>query len=352
VAAYGFILMLRRTMPGAAACWLGAAIVFAVTLLAFPRYLDSIIAFGSGGSNFPIYPNLHNMCVVAASLVTLPRLIASALGDPAEKRSPLALALAVGGGMLLPVAFGRCDPGHVTVNSVIPVLMMFPAAAGAGKVAFRVWTAVYAALFVILLQVSYWKEYAGNYAYGIQMHEYYSAHPDLVAAWKAKWDALRLSSPGGGNLRWSKVLPYPIELEQLTSKGRVLLTSGNEGNLWLARFLLLQKQPAREYFQAYSQGAATPAQIESKVQEDQAYLYLMMPESVLGPLSGPINLDAYQQGTNAFLSKLLLFPVNSEVKHSPYLPDTEYARRILNDYKPIGRYSGYVILERNAAPTP
>ena len=361
VAAYGFVLMLRRSIAEAAGCWLAAVVIFAATLLVFPGYLDSVFAFGSGGDNFPIYPNLHNVCVVIISLITLPRLIASALANPAEKRAPLALALAVGGGMLLPVAFGRCDPGHVAYNSMIPVLMMFPAAAAAGKAALRLWTGAYAALFVILLQISYWNHYTGNYAYGIQMHGFYQAHPDLVASWKAKWNALRLSVPGGENLQWSKVLYYPVELEQLTSKGRVLLTSGNESNLWLARFLLLQKEPPREYFDAYSQGASAPAQIARKVREDLAYQYLIVPESAMAPLSGSIDLGAYQRWTTAFMSKLFLFPVSwvsSEVKHSPYLPDTEYARRILVDYKPIGPYKpywpgiSYVVLARKAAVNP
>jgi hypothetical protein len=346
VAAYGFILMLRRWFAGAAACLLGAGIVFAATLLGYHGYLDSVFAFGSGGGNFPIYPNLHNICLVVISLITLSPLIASALANPTEKRAPLALALAVGGGMLLPVAFGRCDPGHVIANSVIPALMMFPAAAG--KVAFRIWISVFALLSVILYQVSYWTVYTGNFTYGIQWHEFYQTHPEQVATWKAKWDALRLSTPGGAALHWSKVLPFPEELEQLTSKGRVLLTNSSEGNLWLARFLLLQKQPPREYFDAYSQGASTPAQIERKVKEDRVYQFLIVPQSAITPLSGTIDLGAYQQGTSSFLSKLFLFPVNSEVKNSPYLPDTEYARRILGYFEPMGRYNSYVILRRKA----
>ena len=357
VMAYGFVLMLRRSVPGVAACVAGATLVFAGTLLVFPGYLDSVFAFGSGGSNFPIYPNLHNICLVTTTLITLSPLIASGLANPGEKRAPLALALAVAGGMLLPVAFGRCDPGHVILNSVIPALMMFPAAASAGKAAFRVWASVYAVLSVILFQVSWWSMYVANFASGIQMHEFYRTNPDQVASWTKKWDALRLSTPRGKELHWSKVLPFPEELEQLTSRGRVLLAAGNEGNLWLARFLFLQKEPPREYFDAYSQGASTPAQIERKVQEDRTYQFLIVPQGAISPLAGPIDLGAYQHGTSTFLSKLFLFPVNSEVKNSPYLPETEYARRILfyydflkDDAGKIQPYSAYFILRKKAAP--
>ena len=347
VASYAFVLVLRRSIAGAAACFLGAVIVFAATLFVFPGYLDSVFAFGSGGGNFPIYPNLNNLCMVAMSLIVLPPLIVSAVTNSEEKKSPLALSLAVGGGMLLPAAFGRCDPGHVGINGAILIIMMFPAAAAAGKMAFRIWMGVYAIIWMVLLEYSYWTQYIPNFTSAESMHDYYQAHPDQVAAWKAKWSALLLSSPHGKDLHWSKVLPFPEGLDQLTSKGRVLLTSSNEGNLWLARYLLLQRDPPREYFHAYSQGASTPAQIETKVQQDRAYQFLIAPESVVGLVGHKIDPAAYQEGTDSFLSRILFFPVTSEVKNSPYLPDTEYAARMLNYYKIIGRYESYLILEQN-----
>ncbi|MGA3172240.1 MAG: hypothetical protein ABSE62_14640 [Chthoniobacteraceae bacterium] len=348
VCAYGFILLLRRTIPAALACWLGAGIPFALIMMAFPGYLYSVFAFGSGTDNFPIYPDMHNLCLIGASLITLPPLIAAALANPREEKAPFALAFAVAVGMLLPAAFGRCDPGHVTSNTFNVALLMFAATAAAGKIAFRIWTGVYAVLFVILSQISYWNQYVPNFRYGIAMHDFYEQHPDMVAGWKAKWDALRLSMPHGSNLHWSKVLMYPQELEALTSKGGVLLTSGNEGNLWLARFLLLQNPPSREYFDAYTQGAATPAQIDQKVREDRAYEFLIVPQGVMDGM-GNIDLDAYKRGEDSFLSKLFLFPVDCTIKNRPYLPDSVYARRVLDYYKPIARFSSYIILERKAA---
>jgi len=350
VASYAFIHLLRRAIPTAAACLAGAVLVFAATLFVFPGYLDSVFAFGSGGSNFPIFPNIHNVCMVAMSLIVLPPLITSALSDPAEGRAPLALALAVGGGMLLPASFGRCDPGHVAINGMAIIFLMFPAAAAAGKIAFRTWLAVYAVVWVLLIQYSYWTQYIPNFKYAITMHEYFQDHPETISDWKKKWDALRLSVPYGKNLRWSKVLPFPAELQQLTSKGSVLLTNGNEGNLWLARFLLLQNPPPREYFDAYSQGAATSAQIDTKLRQDRAYQYLVMPQSDYSLVGRKIDPALYQRGTDAMLSNLLFFPVSSAPKNQPYLPDTEFAARTLSYYKPLGQYSGYVVLQRDPAP--
>jgi hypothetical protein len=352
VFAYGFILLLRRSVSGALTCWLGATLIFAGTLLTFPGYLDSILDFTAGENNFPIYPDLDNLCMVAVSLLTLPPLIASALVNPAQKKAPFALAVAVGGGMLLPVAFGRCDPGHVTYNSLILALVMFPATASIGRIAYRIWIGVFAVLYVILNQVSYWNTYVVNFAEGIRLHDYYRAHPDLVASWKAKWDQLRLSTPHGSDLHWSKVLPYPDGLDQITSKGEVLMTGNCEGNMWLSRYLLLQKVPAHEYFDAFGLGASTPGQIDRRVREDMTYQFLMVPEQIVGLVNGKVNLDYYQQWITTFLSKLFLYPVTSKIKYSPFFPDAEYARRLLVSYKPIGRYQSFIVLEKQDAAPP
>jgi hypothetical protein len=124
------------------------------------------------------------------------------------------------------------------------------------------------------------------------------------------------------------------------------LTSGNEGNLWLARYLLLQKDPPREYFHAYSQGVSTAAQIERKVEQDRAYQFLIVPENNVALVGRKIDLAAYSQGTDSFLSRLLFFPVTSEAKNMPYLPDTEYAAQMLNYYKILGRFNEYLVLEK------
>lgn len=346
VAAYGFILLLRCSFGLGAACSLGAFGAAALVLRLFPDYLLSVFAFASGGSNFPIYPDLHNLTLVGISLFIIPALIAPALFSPSEKRAPLAAALGVAGGMLLPAAFGRSDPGHVFYNGLTPIIMMFPATAALGSVCLRRWALWYVVLFVIALQFSYWSHYYGNYMNAIGMHRLYLQNPELVNAWKEKWDSLKASCPNGQNLHWSKVQPFPEELLKFSEKGPVLLTSGNEGNYWLARFLLLQEKLPRDYFLAYSQGAATPAQIEQKVRESSAYEFLITPEFVFAPLAGPMNLDAYSQGVRAFLTKLLLFPVNSRAIRQPYFPDADYSTRMLDRFAPVAKFNGYIIFQK------
>ena len=317
-----------------------------MVLRIFPDYLLSVFAFASGGSNFPIYPDLHNLTLVGLSLFIIPALIAPALSNPSEKRAPLAAALGVAGGMLLPAAFGRSDPGHVYYNGLTPIILMFPAAAALGAAWFRRWALWYMAMFVVALQFSYWSYYYGNYMNAIGMHGFYRQNPEMVNTWKAQWDQLKEKSPCGQKLHWSKVQPFPEELLKFSEKGPMLLTSGSEGNYWLARFLILQGMMPPDYFPAYSQGAATPEQIEKRMTQSDSYEFLITPESVYGPLAGPINLDAYSQGVSAFLSKLLLFPVNSQAIRPPYFPDTEYSARMMDRFDPAAKFNGYLILQK------
>ena len=348
VAGYGVALWLRRSIPLALVCWAGAIVTFAATLLVFPGYLQSILDISSGTNTFPIYPSFHNLLMVAVVLIIIPALIISALGSPNEARAPLTLALAIGGGMMLPAAFSRCDPGHVMINSTIPTLMMFPAALTVGRKTFWSWTAVYVAGFPLFVQLQYWSPtcYLGNFKIGIQQHQFYRQHPEVVAAWKAKWDALLAANPYGKSLHWSNVLPFPEELDQFTSKGTMVLTTSSEWNAAIARYLLLQRKPPFEYFDAYSLGAVTPSEIQTKVQQESAYPFLLVPNSVLAPLGGKIDMNAYRKGEDAALTSMIMFPVDSVPKNVPYFPDTEFIRKMLNDYKPVARYQNYYIFAK------
>jgi hypothetical protein len=346
VAAYGLILLLRFSISLGISCFLGVIVAVVLVLRVSPNYLLSVFAFASGGSNFPIYPNLHNLTIVGLSLFIIPALIAPALSNPSEKRSPLVAALGVAGGMLLPAAFGRADPGHVYINGLVPIIIMFSATAAMGAEWFRRWTLWYVAMFVVALQFSYWSHYYGQYMNAIGMHEFYRQNPEMLSAWKAQWDRLKEACPNGQNLHWSKVQPFPEELLKFSGKGPMLLTSGNEGNYWLARFLILQGMMPPDYFHAYSQGAATSEQIEKRMTQSDSYELLITPESVYGPLAGPINLDAYSQGVSKFLSKLLLFPVNSQAIRPPYFPDTEYSARMMDRFDPVAKFNGYLILQK------
>jgi len=352
IIAYSVPLWAARRRGDALAICAGCLAVNAVMLLTVPDYLLSVLAFASGGSNFPIYPNLHNLALVGMAIYAIPRLLAAVFHEPSDRRSGLAMGLAVGGGMMLPAALGRCDPGHVFINTTVLAALMFAAAWDMGRRAWVAWAALYALLFIVMLQYSYWSHYYGNYVVASQMRQFYQTNPAVVGKWKQKWDRMRQANPRGADLHWSSVLFFPEELESLAEQGEIVLVTGNEWNLFLARFLVLQKIRSPDYFHAYSQGAVTPSQMNQKVKESLTARFLLIPAAVLAPLQGDIDLKAYESGVHGFLSQLLLFPVRSVVRRAPYLPDTLIAKRLLEYFEPIGQYQNYVVLKRKPGVTP
>lgn len=328
------------------AIWLGCLAVNGAMLLFFPAYLLSVVAFASGGANFPIYPNLHNLVLVGISVCIFPRLIAAALRNPSDRRACLSIALAVGGGMMLPAALGRCDPGHVFINTTVPATIMFAAAWAHSRRTFIGWTVLHVVTFFVLLQLSYWSHYSGNYVVASQMRQFYDTNPAAVAEWGEKWLRLKQSRPQGPSLHWSSVLPFPEELDEVTRQGTVMLIAGDEWNYFLARYLHLQAKILPDYFHAYSQGAVTPSQMDRKIEESLAARFLLIPVGVLAPLQGKIDLAAYERSVQEFMSRLLLFPVRSPVRRAPYLPNTVIAKRLLEHFEPIGQYRDYVVLKK------
>lgn len=359
IAAYAFGLgVLQKRARVAASCVAGAAVAVAGTLLVFPEYFLTVVAFAGGLGNLPVYPNLQNLLVVAASVFVFPSLIASALRDHADPRSPLALGLAVGGGLLLVGAFGRADPGHVFANGMIPLLLMFAVAARCGPVMQRMWPVVYVFVEIVLLQIAHWWTFYGVVSTAIQMRRLYDANPGLVAAWREQWNARRAAHPLGGRLHWDSVLPYPADLDEITSRGTVLQTGASEWNLWLGRYLLLQRETPQDFFTPWLMTACTPEQIERRLQDLRKARYLLVPEgdfALAEAGDGSINLETYERQLDRWLAVTMAFPVRSKVRFAPYVPDALQVKTLMTDYKSIGRfqffiYMPFILLERQGGP--
>lgn len=346
IVAYGVPLWMAGRRPEAVAIGVGCVAMNAVATLILPEYFLSVLAFASGGDNYPIYPNVHNVIAVAMSLYVLPGMLSAALTACSDRRAPLAMGLAVGGGMMLPAALGKCDPTHVFANATTITTIMFAAARLLGRRAWGTWLATYIVAFIFLIQYFYWLLYWGNYVVAGQMRKFYDQNPTVVAGWRERWDRLRRERPQGASFHWSSVLPFPEELDRFAAEGPILLTAGNEWNYFLMRYLNLQRTVPADYYSAYSQGAVTPKQIDRKIRDSLAAEFLLLPANIVGLARGDIDMAAYERGLHANLSRLLLFPVRSPVRRQPYFPDAVITRRLLKYFEPIAEYQGYVILKK------
>jgi hypothetical protein len=352
VCGYAFgAAVLQKRVALAASSLTGSVAAVAGTLFVFPEYFLTVVAFAGGFGNLPVYPNLSNLLLVAASMCVFPSLIASALRNPADPRAPLALGLAAGGGLLLVGCFGRADPWHVFANGMVPLLFMFAVAVRCGPLMQRLWPLAYVLVEIILLQISHWWCNYGTLNTAIQLRRFYDANPQVVAEWREQWDARRASHPLGSKLYWDSVLPYPRDLDQITARGVVIQTGASEWNLWLGRYLLLQRELPKDFYTPWLLTACGSEQIEQRLGDLRKAKYLLVPENDFAATEAAIDQKAYEQFLHRWLGGLLLYPVNSKVRIAPYLPDSIQIKAISDEYKPIGRfqffmYMPFVLLER------
>lgn len=349
--AYAFGLGLQKHFRAAICCISGMALAIAGIVFVFPTYFLTVMAFSGGVFNLPVYPNAHNVLLVTAAVVVLPALIASALKNRSDSRCPLALGLATGGGIMLVGAFGRAAPFHVSCNGVVSLMMLFAATASRGRLYRGSYTALYAVVQIVLLQVSWWAGSYGTLSTALQMRKIYDENPQLVSAWKDKWAALLARHPSGRNFHWSSVLPYPEELDLIARRGSIIQTNGGEWNLWLGRYLLLQPDAPKEFFHCWTQGADTPSQIESRIQECKAATFLLVPEYDLASVMQPVDQEACGRHMARSLSPIMVFPVSSKVRFAPFSPTAVITEQLLTTHKPVGRfqffiYGSFILMER------
>lgn len=348
ICAFGVPLWMAGRRTEAVAIALGCVVLNLVAVMVLPDYFLGVLAFASGGDNYPIYPGVHNLIMVGSSLYVFPGVIAAAFVGPSDRRAPLAMALAVGGGMMLPAALGKCDPTHVFSNGTTLITLMFAAARALDRRAMIAWTATYVFAFIILIQYFYWLLYWNNYVAAWQMRKFYDDNPAVVDEWREKWNQMRRGREQGARMHWSSVLPFPEALDRFTNEGPALLVAGNEWNFFLARYLNLQQNPPPDYFSAYSQGAVTPSQIDRKIRDSLAAKFLLIPVGIFSLTQGDINIADYERGLQANLSRLLLFPVRSRIRNKPYIPDAVIAKRLLEYFEPVAQFENYVVLKKKS----
>jgi hypothetical protein len=310
--------------------------------LSFPGYLYGVLSFSSGANNFPIYPDLVNLLLLGAALLIIPGLLSSAWRGKADGRALLGAALAAAGLLLLPASLGRCDPGHVAINGFIIFVLMFAAMASFGRVFLNVWMAIFAVVFVLMGQLSYWDGYRGLYAQVFQIRDAYAANPALIQQWQEAWGFQR-SWSASTHLDWRKTVPFPSGLEDLVKDKKVGIPFG--ADIGIERLLKLQNKFGIIYHESPIPEWYAPKDIERAARECAAFDLLLVPDSISKQASGSIDMESYRRGISDFLSGLMLYPVHSVLKNSPYIPEVELAQTLLPKCDEVGRFPGYVVLK-------
>ena len=318
-----------------------------VTAFWFPRpYFDSMLSFGKGGANFPVLPTMHILSFLAVAIWAYPRLGLIAVREKSAA-GPFCAAFAVLCGLFILPATGRCDPGHVWINSM-GIFIVALAAMSWMKSRWQYGLlGAYIIIYPITLQISFWDHYDGQIE-GVlsvrHMLQNYSYHPDNYAG----------LPPGAPlpRIHYSKLLPMSPELNDFP-KAKIGMPLGDDEAV--QRYLALTGRNVPEYHIAPFGDFFDASSFDRKYQDLKAMKYVFVPMDYLNYLmpSTPF-LDARQAQLQAqadckFLSSLLIFPVDLPLVHPLLHSDGTIMKRIQKEYNLVKQYPNGVLLKRKDA---
>ena len=341
--AHASIAVFSNKISRALATVVALIVCFGAMSLCFGGYLYGVRSFSSGANNFPIFANVTNLVLFFSALIVIPGLLSSSWTGRCDRRASLAAAIAGSALMLLPASFGRCDPGHVIINGLMILLMMFAVTSTADKRLLYAWMAIFALVVVCMGQISYWNGYRALFDQAFQIQSAYAANPQLLQQWKEEWRFQQSWSPMNGRLNWRKTVPFPSGLEDFVRGKKVGIPFG--ADVGIERLLKLQIEFGIIYHESPIPEWYAPKDVERAVRECLSFDLLLIPESIVQQSSGNIDIPSYKKQISEWLSDLLLYPVRCDLKKPPYIPELDLARALLAACDPAGKLPGYVLMK-------
>ena len=316
-----------------------------VAVLLFPRpYFDSMLSFGEGGANFPIFPTIHILAFLAAAIWVLPRLGIIAVRDKLAN-GPFCAGLAFLFGLLIVPATGRCDPGHIWINSLGLLTVALAAVSWLRpKWRYTLW-GLYFVIFPLTCDISFWDHYQQPIDGALAIR-----HELLTIPYSP--DNYAHLAPGAPlpPIHYSKLLPMN-GLDNLP-KVKIGLPLGD--NETIERYLKLNGRDIPEYHIPPYGDVFGAADLEDIYKDLRSMEYVFVPTLYLNYIHPPnpaLQMRAQGEADCKFLSSLLLFPVDLEPVHPLFQPDADIIRRIAQEYVPYKQYQSGVLLKRkDAAP--
>jgi hypothetical protein len=315
------------------------ASLFATTRLYPAAYFDSIMSFGKGGANFPIFPTVHILAFLGTAIWVFPRLGIIAVREKSPN-APFCAALAFLCGMLILPATGRCDPGHIWINSLAILIVALAAASWLQpKWKYTIW-GIYFLVFPVFLEVSLFDNYKDPVegALGIR-HELADVSYDS--------DNYAHLAPGSPlpPIHYSKLLPM-AGLDGLP-KVKIGLPLGD--NETLERYLKLNGRYIPEYHIDPYGDVFGPADLQVKYHDLLKMQYIFVPTHYLAylrPVNPTLQAQAQADADSKFLSGLLVFPVDLPSVHMLFDPAADTMRHIATEYALVKQYQSGVLLKR------
>jgi len=352
VTAFACVLAMRRDWPGVMACVFSVIVAVTVVQYSFPNYLSGLKAFAAGAMNFPIYPNLHNVLVAGVATYVMSKLAVAVFVDPQAEKAPFAAAIGGASALLLAPSLGRCDPGHVMINSLMMWLLMFPASIGFGRQGERAYLVTFAIAFVLFNQFSYWGHYWPNFKQGMAIAEFYDKNPATIWAWREAWEKRKNDTAAGSRLNWKRTVPFPewADKEEMLRKGVALPLGGDIG---LDRYVKLQPGFRPPHHPVPKPDIHGPVDSERAAADVFLMPVAILPEwaAAAAQANQPLDRRAYERQISDFLSGLMVYPVSCVAVHEPFVPEIDLCRRVLANSDVVAAGSGVVVVKTKASPT-
>ncbi len=322
----------------------GLAISIVLIACLSTRYWQCLLSFASGAANIPIYPNLTNLLFVSAVLYVLPRLACSILRDPTHPAAPLAAALGAGAGVLIPAALGRCDPGHVVINGLLIFVLLFPALWSFGRPFLLTWGSIFASVFIVLGQFSYWQFYWPQWQKAALQYNYFKEHPAEVQNWSRQWATAGSMSKNYARFDWRKIVPYP-PMNAALATSTLRIADPISASVIEDRYLKIRDAFRPDFYPAVRPELFSPADTarliaDMRTNDD----YLLVSDEAISRVNDARNFPPPKNGFRPTISSLMLFPVYSTFVHQPYQPDQEVAEALLRNATVVSQGGGYQLL--------
>lgn len=333
-----FILGPERRVALLLLPWLaGVALIY----YGLPRaYFNSMISFGKGGASFPIFPTMHILVFLAAAIWVFPVLGVIAIRDKTSA-APFCAGLAIMLGLFILPATGRCDSGHVYINS----MGLFTVAVCAlgwlppkwGYPLLGLYTLVVPAMNFVVFWNNYQQPILGALEARRQLSHLTYAQDNYA------------SIPPGGPIppiHYSKLLPFSGWLHELPQAKIGIPLGVDEAT---ERYLRLTGRSAPEYHIAPYFDIFDPSTLEEKYADLRTMEYILVPQGYLRylpPVNERAKMEAQAVADCKFMSGLLLFPVDLPAVNAMFEPNADIMRHIAEKYVVAKQYPDELLLRR------
>ncbi len=309
-------------------------------------YFEGMFTFAGGGNNYPVFPTLHMLLLLAAACWVLPQLAVIGVSEHNQKGA-FASALLISMGLTIPASLGRCDGGHIFFNSLgIFILFVALVLQMKDRSLSKTIIGIYAAIYLVIWHVGAISAYSNDVKAALSVRDQLSHLPGGFDP-LLNQQTWQFATNSSNKLSYSKLLPFDQALTPLLRYPKIgtPLSCSEE----IEHFLKLSGRYLPEYYFAYTQGSITSQKHMDRKLADLA----RMPVILIPKMSFLVHAQAhawdYFVGDMQLLQQQLLFPISLTPRNKRFSAEDGILADIAANYTVTEAFRDNVILTRSRA---